>query len=129
MERLGGIEPPFSGWRPGALPLSYSRMFVGRLDLPTLSGGNVNETRSVQKGWSALLCHPIYGTIALYNRIMALGRHLFFKAQIFCNEISKLLMHSLSMSIAIPNLHPCSGQRMRPLPVHEINDRKPRLAV
>lgn len=50
VERLGGIEPPFSGWRPGALPLSYSRVLAGRLGLPTLSGGNVNETWSVQKG-------------------------------------------------------------------------------
>lgn len=50
VERLSGIEPPSPGWRPGALPMSYSRMLAGRLGLPTVSGGNVNETRSVQKG-------------------------------------------------------------------------------
>ena len=36
MERVRGIEPPSPGWKPGALPLSYTRVVgEGRFELPT----------------------------------------------------------------------------------------------
>lgn len=37
LERLGGIEPPHIGWKPTALPLSYSRVI--KITNLALSGG------------------------------------------------------------------------------------------
>lgn len=44
VERLGGIEPPSPGWKPDALPMSYSRVSAGGCP-PAFSGGGKNELK------------------------------------------------------------------------------------
>ena len=48
LERMKGIEPSPSGWKPGALPLSYIRIYLvclERLELPTYGTQNHRTTR------------------------------------------------------------------------------------
>lgn len=64
VERLGGIEPPSPGWKPGALPMSYSRVSAGGRP-PAFSGGgkmNSNQNYHLARLGHDTILHRFFGS-------------------------------------------------------------------